>query len=53
LNARVDLKLTDQGIGFFLYGRNLTKEIYYIDQTAVGRLSGSPRIFGAGASIQF
>jgi iron complex outermembrane recepter protein len=53
LNARIDLKLTRQGIGFFLFGRNLIDKVYYIDRTAAGRLSGSPRIFGAGANLQF
>ncbi|HUD28257.1 MAG TPA: TonB-dependent receptor, partial [Novosphingobium sp.] len=53
LNARIDLKLTQTGLGFFAYARNLTDEVYYIDRTAGGRLSGSPRVFGGGATLQF
>ena len=53
LNARLDLRLTQSGLGFFVYGRNLTDQIYYTDITATNRLSGSPRVFGAGANLQF
>jgi iron complex outermembrane receptor protein len=53
LNARLDVTLTDTGLGFFVYGRNLTDETYYVDRGATLRLSGSPRVFGGGATLQF
>jgi iron complex outermembrane receptor protein len=53
LNARLDVKLTDTGLGFFVYGRNLTDETYYVDRGVTLRLSGSPRVFGGGATLQF
>jgi iron complex outermembrane receptor protein len=53
LNGRLDLKLTDTGLGFFVYAHNLTDETYYIDRGTSLRLSGSPRVFGGGATLQF
>lgn len=53
LNGRIDLKLTDTGLGFFVYARNLTDKTYFVDRGTTLRLSGSPRIIGGGATIQF
>ena len=53
VNARLDLRLVESGLGFFVYGRNLTDEVYYTDIAATNRLSGSPRVFGAGMNLQF
>lgn len=53
LNARLDLKLVDTGLGFFLFARNLTDKTYFIDRGRTLRLTGSPRIIGGGATIQF
>ena len=53
LGARLAVTLLDRGVTIFGYVRNLTDETYYIDRSATGRLSGSPRTFGGGARFEF
>lgn len=60
LNARLGLRSVDQGWSVALYGQNLLNRHYLIDAGNTGEtiglptyIAGTPRLFGAQASVKF
>jgi outer membrane receptor protein involved in Fe transport len=52
VDARVELS-ADRGLAVYLYGRNLTDEVYFPELNGAARLVGEPRTYGAGLRYSF
>jgi outer membrane receptor protein involved in Fe transport len=52
LNLRAEIKTPDDW-GLYLYGRNVTDEVYFPELNGASRLVGAPRTYGAGIRRTF
>jgi iron complex outermembrane recepter protein len=53
IDMRVELRAPGSGWSAYVFGRNLTDEIYFVDRNGGARLAAAPRTYGAGARYEF
>lgn len=53
VDARVELRASDSGWSAYLFGRNLSNELYFVDRNGGARLVAAPRTYGMGVRYAF
>jgi iron complex outermembrane receptor protein len=53
MDARIELRASESGWSGYLFGRNLSNELYFVDRNGGSRLVAAPRTYGLGVRYAF